>query len=60
MVARGEALLNDALGVCRDIGSTYLGGVIFSALGKYAVAPTPAGRDNCVGVLARLARRLTQ
>jgi D-psicose/D-tagatose/L-ribulose 3-epimerase len=57
VVARGEALLNDALGVCRDIGSTYMGGVIFSALGKYAVAPTPAGRANCVGVLSRLAAK---
>ena len=57
VVARGEALLHDALGVCRDIGSTYMGGVIFSALGKYQVAPTPAGRDNCVGVLARLAAK---
>ena len=57
VVARGEALLNDALGVCRDIGSTYMGGVIFSALGKYHTAPTAAGRDNCVGVLARLAEK---
>ena len=57
VVARGEALLNDALGVCRDIGSKYMGGVIFSALGKYAVAPTPAGRENCVGVLSRLAAK---
>src|SRR5258708_15672443 len=55
VVARGEALLNDALGVCRDIGSTYMGGVIFSALGKYALAPTPAGRENCGGVPSRLA-----
>lgn len=57
VAARGEALLNDALAVCRDIGSTYLGGVIFSALGKYDVAPTRAGRDNCVAVLGRLAAK---
>jgi D-psicose/D-tagatose/L-ribulose 3-epimerase len=54
---RGEALLNDALAVARDIGSTYLGGVIFSALRKYDAPPTPAGRANCVAVLSRLAAK---
>ena len=57
VVARGEVLLNDALGVCRDLGSSYMGGVIFSALGKYSAPPTKAGRDNCVAALARLAAK---
>ena len=35
-VARGEALLHDALMTARDLGSPYLGGVIFSALGPYS------------------------
>ncbi len=54
-VARGEALLNDALAVTRDIGSKYMGGVIYSALGKYGHPPSAQGRANCAAVLARLA-----
>ena len=57
VAARGEALLDEALGVCRDIGSKYLGGVIFSALRKYDAPPTRAGRDNCIAALGRLAAK---
>ena len=39
-VARGEQSLNDALSAARDMGSSYLGGVIYSALGPYADMPT--------------------
>ena len=56
-VARGEALLNDALSVARDMGASYLGGVLFSAVHKYSAAATLAGRRNSVEVLARLAER---
>jgi D-psicose/D-tagatose/L-ribulose 3-epimerase len=56
-VAKGEQLLNDALSVAYDIGSPYLGGVIFSALGPYAEMPTPGGRRNSVAVIKRLAQR---
>ncbi|MEZ5670615.1 MAG: sugar phosphate isomerase/epimerase [Alphaproteobacteria bacterium] len=56
-VARGEALLNDALAVTRDIGAKYMGGVIYSALGKYNRPPTAKGRANCAGVLNRLAAK---
>ena len=56
-VARGERLLNDALAAARDLGSPYLGGVIFSALGPYPDMPTDAGRRNSVGVIRRLAER---
>lgn len=56
-VARGEALLNDALAVTRDLGGDYMGGVIYSALGKYDRPPTAAGRANCVAVLRRLAEK---
>jgi sugar phosphate isomerase/epimerase len=34
-VGRGEALLNDALAVSRDLGSAFMGGVLYSALRKY-------------------------
>ena len=56
-VSRGEALLNDALSVARDLGSTMLSGVLYSALGKYQKAPSEAGRWNCVQALRRLAER---
>jgi D-psicose/D-tagatose/L-ribulose 3-epimerase len=56
-VARGEQTLSDALSAARDLGSPYLGGVIFSALGPYADMPSAAGRRNSVAVIRRLAER---
>ena len=56
-VARGEQLLNDALSAARDLGSPYLGGVIYSALGPYGDMPTEAGRRNSIEVIRRLAER---
>lgn len=56
-VARGEALLNDALSVARDMGANYLGGVLFSALNKFPAPATTEGRRNSMEVLARLAEK---
>ncbi|MGI9511046.1 MAG: sugar phosphate isomerase/epimerase family protein, partial [Geminicoccaceae bacterium] len=56
-VSRGEALLTTALSVARDLGSTMLSGVLYSALGKYSEAPTQVGRWNCVQALGRLAEK---
>jgi len=56
-VARGEQTLNDALSMVRDIGGTYLGGVVFSALGPYLEMPTQKGRENSQAVIGRLADR---
>lgn len=56
-VRLGEALLNDALVVARDLGSAMLSGVLYSALGKYPNAPSEAGRWNCVQALGRLAEK---
>jgi D-psicose/D-tagatose/L-ribulose 3-epimerase len=56
-VARGEATLNDALSMVRDLGGAYLGGVIFSALMPYTEMPTAAGRANSQAVIARLAEK---
>ncbi|MQA02369.1 MAG: TIM barrel protein [Streptosporangiales bacterium] len=56
-VARGQELLDAALAVAKGVGADYLGGVIYSALGKYAQPVTDAGRKNCVDSLARLADR---
>ena len=52
---RGEARLMDALNVVEQLGGNYLGGVIFSALGKYKFPPTKKARDNAVAALKRLA-----
>jgi len=52
---RGEARLMDALNVVENLGGDYLGGVIFSALGKYKLPPTKKSRDNAVAALKRLA-----
>ena len=56
-VARGEATLDDALSMARDLGSTYLGGVIFSALSPYLEMPTQKGRENSQAVITRLAEK---
>src|SRR6267142_6624300 len=57
VVARGEHVLNDALAVTRDLGGTYMGGILYSALGKYARPATPEGHAHSVEVLSRLAER---
>ena len=57
VVARGEALLTEVIDVNAALGSKYVVGVIYSALGKYSQPATPRGRANCVAVLQRLARR---
>jgi D-psicose/D-tagatose/L-ribulose 3-epimerase len=55
VVARGRALLLDALRLTRDVGATYLGGVIFSKLGRYAAPVTSRGRANSIESIAWLA-----
>lgn len=54
-VARGEQLLHEAVTVAHDLGSTYLGGILYSAMGKYTRPPTRTGWDNAVGVLSEVA-----
>lgn len=54
-VARGEAILSEAVSVTRDIGATKLGGIIFSAHGKYNTQPTVEGRQNSIDALRRTA-----
>jgi D-psicose/D-tagatose/L-ribulose 3-epimerase len=56
-VARGEQTLDDALSMARDVGSKYLGGVIFSALSPYLEMPTAKGRENSQAVITRLAEK---
>lgn len=54
-VAAGEKLLHAALEVSDALGSPYLTGVIFSAMGKYTRPPTAAGAANSATVLRGLA-----
>ena len=56
-VARGEATLDGALTFAQDIGASYLGGVIFSALGPYAHPSSPRARENSQAVITRLAEK---
>jgi D-psicose/D-tagatose/L-ribulose 3-epimerase len=57
VVERGERLLLDALDLAAELGSPYLGGVIYSAAGRYERPATAAGRASSVSVLRRLSRR---
>jgi D-psicose/D-tagatose/L-ribulose 3-epimerase len=68
VAARGEARLTAALDVAVGLGrgakagggvhgGGFLGGVIYSALGKYDRPMDPRGRDSMVAVLRRLAAR---
>ena len=57
VVARGETLLEAVIDCNATLGSKYLVGVIYSALGNYSRPATQRGRANCVAALQRLARR---
>ena len=56
-VKRGEAVLEEAVAVTRDLGGSKLGGIIFSAHAKYTTAPTKKGWDNSVAVLTRVGEK---
>ncbi|MEY4761218.1 MAG: hypothetical protein RLZZ200_1074 [Pseudomonadota bacterium] len=56
-VARGEAYLNEAVAVARDLGSRQMSGPIFSAHQKFRVLPTLRNWETSVGVLQRVAER---
>ncbi len=60
IVKRGEERLMSALTVVEKLGGNYLGGVVFSALGKYKLPPTQKARDNAVASLRRLAQTAGQ
>lgn len=57
IVAAGRRRLTDALTLVRDVGGTYLGGVLYSRLGRYDQPATERGRANSVGAIAELADR---
>lgn len=57
VVARGEAILLEAVSITRDLGATKLGGIIFSAHGKYNAQPTAEGHANSANTLRRVAEK---
>lgn len=57
VAARGEALVGRAISVARDMGATLLGGPSYSAVHRYALAPSAVARDRAVDAYRRLAER---
>lgn len=55
VVDAGRGVLHAALEAIDAIGGRYLGGVLYSAIGKYSAPPTSEGRANAVAVLRELA-----
>lgn len=60
VVAAGRRLLAQACNLVRDVGGDYLGGVIFSRLGRYAEPVTERGRANSVESIQQLADKAAQ
>lgn len=60
VVARGERVLGDALALVRDLGGRHLCGVLASALGRYTVPATEAGRAHAVTAIRRLGEKAMQ
>ncbi|WP_119391526.1 sugar phosphate isomerase/epimerase family protein [Taklimakanibacter lacteus] len=52
---RGKTKLEEAIAVCRDCGGKYIGGILYSAFGKYTVPPTKAGIAQSVDILREVA-----
>ena len=52
---RGQARLEEAIGMARDIGATHVCGILHSAFQKYAVPTTAEGVKRSVEVLQRVA-----
>ena len=57
LVAKGEAMLYEAVAVARDLGSKGMSGPIFSGHQKYRVMPTRRNWDTSVAVMTRVAER---
>jgi D-psicose/D-tagatose/L-ribulose 3-epimerase len=55
VVKAGEELLANAVAAVRDVGGTKLGGILYSAHGKYSTMPSDRGRKNSIAAIARTA-----
>ncbi|NNG36976.1 sugar phosphate isomerase/epimerase family protein [Nakamurella aerolata] len=60
IVAAGRRRLEAAVNVARDIGCQYLGGVIFSKLGRYTQPVTERGYSHSVETMAWLADKAAE
>lgn len=56
-VRLGEKILGEAVAVTRDLGGAKLGGILYSAHGKFLTMPTEKGRANSVGVMRTIAEK---
>ena len=56
-IKRGERLLQDAVSLARDLGSSHVCGILYSAFTKYHQPPTPQGIENSMAVLRRVAEQ---
>ncbi len=54
---RGEAKLERAVALARDLGATHIAGILYSAFQKYAVPPTADGVSHSVDILRRVAEK---
>lgn len=54
-VARGEHRLLEAVRFADDIGASFVGGVVFSAMGRYDRLPSADARERSLTVLRRVA-----
>lgn len=54
-VRQGEAVLASAIAATRDMGGKRIGGILYSAHGKYATLPNEEGRKNSIAAVARAA-----
>lgn len=52
---RGKALLLNAVSVCRDCGGNSIGGILYSAFGKYYAPPTAEGIRRSAQILNEVA-----
>lgn len=52
---RGRRKLENAIATCRDCGGTSIGGILYSAFGKYAEPPTRDGIHHSADVLREVA-----
>ena len=55
VVRAGETMLANVVKAVRDLGGIRLGGILYSAHGKYAHLPTARGRRNSVAAIAKTA-----
>lgn len=54
-VRRGKEKLEQAVAVCRDCGGQYIGGILYSAFGKYTQPTTSEGVAQAADVLRQVA-----